>query len=88
MVFIARRPRACQGIPDTDVLAHAISLGRAVLTNNGWDFQRCHRQSPNHAGVITFTDDPDNQALADRIHAAILANEPLAGKLIRVIRPP
>jgi hypothetical protein len=80
--------RANQGIPDPDVLAYAVSISRAVLTNNRRHFHRLHRQFPNHAGIITFTDDPDLQALAQRIHDAIVAAPTLAGVLIRIVRPP
>ena len=71
-----------------DVLAFATSLARAVLTNNRRHFHRLHRQAPAHAGIITFTDDRDTKALADRIDSAILAATILAGVLIRITRPP
>ena len=80
--------RANQLIPDPEVLAHAISLGRAVLTNNRWDYHRLHKTCPGHAGIVTYTRDPDDSALALRIHKAITDNEPLAGKLVKIIRPP
>lgn len=78
---------ANQSLPDPDTLAHAIGLGRAVLTNNRRHYHRLHTQIPAHAGIVTFTYDPDIQALAQRIHTAIAAAGPLAGKLIKVIRP-
>jgi hypothetical protein len=80
--------RANQKIPDPDVLAHAVSLSRAVLTNNRRHFHRLHRQSPIHAGIITITDDPDTQALAQRIHDGINSAQTLTGVLIRIIQPP
>jgi hypothetical protein len=80
--------QANQRIPDADVLAYAVSLGRAVLTNNRGHFRRLHRQAPNHAGIITFTDDPDTQALAQRVHDAITAAQTLTGVLIRIVKPP
>jgi hypothetical protein len=80
--------RANQRIPDPDVLAYATSLGRAVLTNNRRHFHRLHRQAPNHAGIITFTDDLDTPALAQRIQDAVIAAPILAGVLIRIVRPP
>jgi preprotein translocase subunit Sec61beta len=43
---------------------------------------------PAHAGIVTFTDDPDTDALAVRIHSAIAAASTLAGVLIRIVRPP
>jgi hypothetical protein len=62
--------RANQEIRDTEVLAYANQLGRAGLTNDRWHFHRMHTRNPAHAGIITFTDDPDTEALATRIHDA------------------
>jgi hypothetical protein len=79
--------RANQGIDDPEVLARATQLGRAVLTNNRGHFHRLHRNDPNHAGIITCTDDRDYLALAGRIVARIAGVPLLAGQLLRVIRP-
>lgn len=79
--------RANQRIPDAEVLAFATSENRAVLTQNRKDFFRLHRLQSNHAGIIACTNDRDWEALATRIHTAISAQEPLQGKLIRVVRP-
>ncbi len=79
--------KANQGISDADVLAFATSLKRAVITQNRKDFVRLHRIQPNHAGIIVCTNDRNWEALANRIHAAIITEEPLQGKLIRVVRP-
>jgi hypothetical protein len=76
--------RANQGIPDADVLVFAASVGRAVLTNNRWDYHRLHTASPNHAGIVTFSDDPDSNALAQRIHARLGQLPSLAGQLVKV----
>jgi hypothetical protein len=46
-----------------------------------------HKSQPNHAGIIICTDDGDRMALAERIHAAILTEEILLGKLVSVVRP-
>lgn len=78
--------RARQGIPDEEVLARAVELGRAVLTNNRWDYHRLHAADPNHAGVVTFTDDRDEAAIARRVHARLAAAGTLAGHLIRVTK--
>lgn len=80
--------RANQRIPDADQLAHATVLGRAMLTNNRRHFHSLHRTFPSHAGIITYTRDPDTNALAQRIHNAIAAAPTLSGVLIRIIRPP
>ncbi len=79
--------RADLRIPDPDVLAHATSLGRTVLTHNRGDFIRLHRVSAAHAGIIACTEDLNFVALADRIHAAISGLPGLAGQLIRINRP-
>ena len=79
--------RAGQGIDDPDVLARAIELGRAVITNNRRDFHRLHSARPDHTGIITYTNDSDRAALAARIHAAVSANSDLTGVLIRIVKP-
>lgn len=79
--------RADQKIPDPDVLVRAMALGRAVLTNDRDDYRYLHAADPNHAGIITCSRDPDFDAVADRIHAAIAALPALAGQLVRIIRP-
>lgn len=75
------------GIPNDDVLGFAISDNRAVITLNRQDFIRLHKANPNHAGIIVCTNDADRSRMATRIHEAIAAEEPLPGKLIRVVRP-
>jgi predicted nuclease of predicted toxin-antitoxin system len=79
--------KANQKIPDSDVLAFASSEKRAVITENRKDFFRLHRIQPDHAGIIACTNDRNWEALANRINAAITAEESLEGKLIRVVRP-
>mgnify|MGYP006307559465 CR=1 FL=1 len=79
--------QANQRISDPDVLAFASREQRAVITQNRKDFIQLHRIQPNHSGIIVCTSDRDWAALAERINAAILAEEPLQGKLIRVVRP-
>ena len=74
-------------IPDDRVLEFAAINGRVMLTLNRKDFKRLHRSVPDHAGIIICTDDGDRMALAKRIHAAILADEILLGKLVSVVRP-
>ena len=74
-------------IPDDRVLEFASSNERVVLTLNRKDFKRLHRSHPDHTGIIICTDDGDRLALAERIHAAILAEGILMGKLVSVVRP-
>ncbi len=79
--------KANQRISDPDVLTFATSEQRAVITQNRKDFFRLHRMRPEHAGIIACTNDRDWEALANRIHDAITAEETLQGELIRVVRP-
>ena len=79
--------RANQGISDPDVLARATLLGRAVLTNNRRHFHTLHRVGPAHAGIVTYTHDPDSAALAGRTHIAITLAPTLAGQLVKITRP-
>jgi predicted nuclease of predicted toxin-antitoxin system len=74
-------------IPDEQVLDFATNEDRVMLTLNRKYFKRLHRSQPNHAGIIICTDDPNRNALAERIDAAILAELVLSGKLISVVRP-
>lgn len=78
--------QANQKIPDAQVLAHAASLDRAVLTHNRRDFMRLHQASAKHAGIIVCTHDADAEALARRIHEAMVKVPDLHGQLVRIIR--
>jgi hypothetical protein len=79
--------RAGKGINDSDVLAFAISQGRAVVTFNRRDFIRLHKMDPVHRGIIVCTNDKDSVALAQRIHQEILKSPILDNQLIRIVRP-
>jgi predicted nuclease of predicted toxin-antitoxin system len=87
VLTVQQAGKAGQRIPDQDVLAYAISLGRAVLTHDRPDYIRLHRQTPQHAGIVICTNDPDFRAAAQRIHQAVIAESPLDNKLVRVNRP-
>jgi len=78
--------RANQKIPDSDQLVYASGLGRAVLTNNRRHFHQLHRSNLVHAGIVTYTRDPDTDSLAQRIHDAIVQTGILSGQLIRIVR--
>ncbi len=78
---------AGQAVPDDAVLAFVCAENRAVLTLNRRHFVRLHHVAPNHCGIIVCSLDRDLIALAQRIHAAIAENAPLAGRLVRVNRP-
>lgn len=76
------------GADDADVLADATADGRAVLTHNHGHFNRLHRRSLAHGGIISCTrDENDLPGLAQRIHDAVTATPNLANQFIRIIRP-
>ncbi|WP_295618931.1 DUF5615 family PIN-like protein [Chamaesiphon sp. GL140_3_metabinner_50] len=79
--------KANQRISDDEVLAFATDDNRAVITQNRRDFIQLHRIQPNHAGIIVCSDDRNWEALAQRIHAAVGAEDSLKGILIRIVRP-
>jgi hypothetical protein len=79
--------QANRRVPDPDVLAFAVTLGRAVLTLNRRHFARLHRQTISHRGIVVCTPDADADALAQRIHQAVAAETPLPGKLVRIVKP-
>ena len=68
------------------MLAHAIALGRAVLTLNRRDYIRLHKKSPKHAGIVVCTHNPDANALANGIHDAIAKTSDLNEQLFRITR--
>ncbi len=79
--------KARQAIPDEVVLALASAEQRAVLTLNRKHFIQLHRVTPEHAGIIVCTFDPDFNGQAQRIHATLERLETLFNQLIRVNRP-
>jgi hypothetical protein len=79
--------RANQKIPDTDQLAYATSVGRTFLTNNRRHFHQLHKLNSKHAGIITYTRDPDTASLAQRMHNAIVQAGNLTSTLLRIVRP-
>jgi hypothetical protein len=75
------------GDSDEAVMTFASNENRAVVTHNRRHFLRLHKtHAMDHSGIIVCTYDPDLNALALHIHEAVTQHEPLAGKLIRVIR--
>ena len=87
VLTVQQAGRANLKIPDEEVLSFATSQNRSVITFNRFDFIRLHKVQPEHGGIIVCTDNPDRSQLVSMVDAAILANEPLAGKLIRIVRP-
>ncbi|MBD2432307.1 MULTISPECIES: DUF5615 family PIN-like protein [Fischerella] len=74
------------GIPDEEVLAFAIRDNRAVITLNRQDFICLHRANSEHLGIVVCTNDTDRNRMAIRINEALVSEESLKGKLIRVVR--
>ena len=87
VVTTAESGRAGQAIPDADVLALAVAAQRVVLTLNRRHFIRLHQTTPEHAGIVVCTYDPDLVAWDQRIHTALEAQLQMAGQLVRVTRP-
>jgi len=83
---LQERGQGGMAVRDEDVLRTATADGRAVLTLNRKDFLRLHRATPDHAGIVACTFDPDFERQSNRIDAA-LAGADLRGQLIRVNRP-
>ncbi|MBD2725095.1 DUF5615 family PIN-like protein [Nostoc sp. FACHB-892] len=86
VLTVQEAENADQGIPDEEVLAFAISQERSILTINRVDFIRLHRRDSNHFGIIVCTNNRNWEQFAARIDEAVTAEEPLQGKLIRVVR--
>jgi hypothetical protein len=79
--------QANQKIPDSAVLAHATSLGRAVLTINRRHFIKLHKTTATHAGIVACTNDADVAAQAQRIDQALAAACTLSNQLLRIRKP-
>jgi hypothetical protein len=79
---------AQQALSDQAVLMLATADGRAVATLNRRHFVRLHTDAPSHEGIIACTFDPDFAQQAHRIHDALRGLEGLAGRLLRINRPP
>jgi predicted nuclease of predicted toxin-antitoxin system len=78
---------ANRAIPDEDVLAYSTAEERIVVTYNRRDFIQLHAKSSAHAGIIVCSVDRDTEALAQRIHQALLADgSDQRGRLLRVER--
>jgi len=80
--------RANASVPDAEVLAFASADKRILLSHNRRHFLQLHRvRTTAHAGVVLCTFDPDFVALAQRIHATVIAAGDLHDQLVRVNRP-
>lgn len=88
VLTVAEAGNANQRIPDDQVLTFATAHQRAVLTLNRHDSVRLHDQQPDHQGILVCSQDPDTVGQAARIHDAIAQVEALAGRSVRINRPP
>ncbi|WP_366931385.1 DUF5615 family PIN-like protein [Nostoc sp. JL34] len=64
-----------------------MSQERSILSINRIDFIRLRRRDSNHFGIIVCTNNRNREQFAAQIDEAVTAEEPLQGKLIRVVRP-
>ena len=87
VVTIDDAGKAGQSLTDEAVLDLACKDNRTVLTLNRRHFIRLHGTGRDHTGIIACTVDLDFAGQAQRIHAAIGAQAPLSGQLVRVNRP-
>ena len=79
--------RAGQGIADEDVLDHARTMSRVILTQNRDGFKKLHRKGLPHRGIVVCTYDPDAKALSERITVAVSREQPGERWLVSVVRP-
>ena len=75
-----------QALPDDEVLALATRERRTLLTLNRRHFIRLHNEHPEHAGMIVCTFDANFEALALRIHEALIEKSGMTGMLARINR--
>ena len=77
-----------QALSDERVLELASLDNRALLTINRKHFIALHKSSPNHAGIVVCSFDPQFQEQAHRIHQALEAYDgDVRGQLLRINRP-
>jgi len=86
VLTIQQSGRAGQAVPEEEVLALALAEDRALLTLNRKHFIRLPACSPEHAGIVVCTFDPDFSGQANRIHRAVQERGRLTGQLIRISR--
>ncbi|MCC6299510.1 MAG: DUF5615 family PIN-like protein [Anaerolineales bacterium] len=77
---------ANQRIPDEDVLAYAIRARRVLLTINRRDFIALDKKTPNHEGLVVYTQNADLLEQSQQIDEAVRARDSMTGILIRINR--
>ena len=78
---------AGRAVADPEVLAFAVSRQRVLVTLNRRHFIRLHHGNRSHFGIIVCTFDPGFEALARRIHDALIQQPDMSGQLVRINRP-
>jgi predicted nuclease of predicted toxin-antitoxin system len=66
--------KANQSIPDSEVLAFAISENRVLLTMNRDDFWELHQQI-NHCGIVICKEDKDDLGQAIVLHEYLISKK-------------
>ena len=87
VVTVADAGNAGQALTDKAILQLAGADQRTVVTLNRRHVVRLHTAEPNHAGIIVCSLDLDFEGQAARIDQAVVTQESIAGRLIRVNRP-
>ena len=88
VVTVQEAGRAGQGVPDDEVLADALALGRIVLAQDRGDFIALDRAGLPHCGIVACTHDSDADGHALRIAEAVAGQEPGGRWLVRVVYRP
>ncbi|MEX0777717.1 MAG: DUF5615 family PIN-like protein [Phycisphaeraceae bacterium] len=73
-------------VTDSEILQHATTDHRRVVTLNRRHFIQLHQTGVMHAGVVVCTFDADFEALARRIHEAVEKADLPERQLIRITR--
>lgn len=80
-----------RGASDTEVLAHAITERRVVMTSNGQDFRKLGRRNPEHPGLAVLVraagrreQIDQGEILANTIEAQTLRGRPPGGRLFEI----
>jgi len=79
--------KANAAVPDSDVLAFAVTEKRILLSNNRRHFLELDRhRTRDHAGIVLCTFDPDFRGQAERIHAAVVGASDMMNQVVRINR--
>lgn len=73
-------------LSDSEVLTLAVEHQSILLTMNRRHFIQLHKEGGFHKGIVVCTFDPNFQALAERIDAALTTPNTYDSELIRINR--